>query len=779
MRRNGTALLLVFVALLVVVPAASGSGPFETGRSGTTRTVQWTMDGPGSLEFANTSLEPGEAVLAWTSVGFAWTAGAEYEVNGSLDAALDSEGAGLQLRADTRNHVAAGDFRDPAPWTFVDASSGRTTASWDPALEVGRLEHRSAPDQIQWDSLDSDANWNGIASSGSSSSQLTTVTFQQQEGAGMIQAEITTGPSPSAWAGALRTGAFDWSAYERLVVWVSAPDVSPFTVSFNVTALIGSVVQTTTAQPLAEGWQELMVDLTDLGAARASISQVTLRFNGGSLTREQFYLDDVRLLRAKRFNETAEVFQTIQKPNATSTAPGTARFSYNWTVGNVSGIAGIDSTLRVEGPSGTFEHVVSTTVAGPWSTVALDASRWFATPGPYVVRILVTYWVDTFLASNGTLHVDDVDLAFPGRANGSFRSRPIDLGGPAERQRLFWDGDVPAGTLVRLGVRTGNTSSPGDGSWSGWIESTEPGDTPLAGAARYVELEADLNTTNASLGPRLLGAGFEARIRRATGFVTTLPFAAGADFVSWRAFDAGWSGSSNGSISFSVSDDGAWTPIIPVADLRGIALGSAIRFRANLSTTERLGSPRLFWLALEYEVRGGSGAGQVLLDPLLLAAVAAGGVAYVGYAVVARRRFAVEDLFLVARDGRLILHNTNRLRADRDEDLFAGMLTAMSSFVKDTFKEERGGLRQFAVGGKQVLIERLDSVFLAAIYANRIPRWASRDLRALAEDLQAGFGDRLRRWSGSSEDLQDLRALTDRFVRKARYRRWPFPGRAA
>jgi len=184
-------------------------------------------------------------------------------------------------------------------------------------------------------------------------------------------------------------------------------------------------------------------------------------------------------------------------------------------------------------------------------------------------------------------------------------------------------------------------------------------------------------------------------------------------------------------------------------------------------------------MGLAFEVQVAGAFGQIVTDPVFLAVVASAALAYVAYVVLERRVYAVEDLFLVARDGRLILHNTSRLRADRDEDIFAGMLTAMSSFVKDTFKEEPGGLRQFAVGGKQVLIERVDSVFLAAIYANRVPRWAPKNLRALAEDLQRNFGERLRQWSGSSEDLQDLRALTDRFLRKTRYRHWPFPRGAA
>lgn len=778
MRWSHIALFLLLASVLAS-PVAVADGPFETNRTGTTRTIQWTTAGNGSLAFQDVELEAGQAVLAWRDAGFAWSRAGQIAANGTVDPALDATSGALELRADVRNHVLAGDFSAEVPWTFLNGTSGATTARWDAAVGEARFEHVSGPNQTRWDSLDSAADWNGIGSSGGSSSSLTTVTSGQKEGDGMIQAEVTTAPFPSAWAGALRTGAFNWSSYDRLLVWVLAPNVSPFTVAFNVTALIGPSVRATTAQPLREGWQELMFDLTELGPGLNTISQVTLRFNGGFLDNEVFYLDDVRLLRPKRFNETAETRQTIEKANATSSSRGIATLGYAWSVENASGISRIDSVVRVEGPSGTYEHTSSTSSAGAWRSVFLDVGDWFALPGSYVVRLQARYELDTYLGSNGTLRIDNVDLRFPGRQNGSFLSRSIDLGVRVERLGLSWNASLPAGTSTRVSFRTGNTSTAGDGTWSAWLDSTAPADRVLTGSARYAQVKLDLGTTNASVGPRLFGVAFDARSRTPIGSVTTLPFAAGADFVSWRGFDAGSAPGPAGSISFAVSADGNWTAIATGTDLRGLTLGTTIRLRSVLSSTDGLATPRLFWLSLVYEVEGGLGVGQFVVDPLVLVALASVGLAYAGYSFVTRRAYAVEDLFLVARDGRLILHSTNRLHADRDEDLFAGMLTAMSSFVKDTFKEERGGLRQFAVGGKQVLIERVDSVFLAAIYVNRVPRWAPKNLRALAEDLQSQFGDRLRHWSGSSEDLQDLRALTDRFLRKTRYRRGPFPGRAA
>ncbi len=149
-------------------------------------------------------------------------------------------------------------------------------------------------------------------------------------------------------------------------------------------------------------------------------------------------------------------------------------------------------------------------------------------------------------------------------------------------------------------------------------------------------------------------------------------------------------------------------------------------------------------------------------------------VAGLGYAVFefgVRRAFAIDDFFLIARDGRLMSHNTRRLLPDQDEDTLSGMLTAINSFVRDAWREENGHIRRMVFGGKTTLIERGTHVFLAAVYSGRVPRWATRDLKAFVGDLETHFGAAFQRWSGSPEDLQQLREVMGRFASHMRYSR--------
>jgi len=168
-------------------------------------------------------------------------------------------------------------------------------------------------------------------------------------------------------------------------------------------------------------------------------------------------------------------------------------------------------------------------------------------------------------------------------------------------------------------------------------------------------------------------------------------------------------------------------------------------------------------------VRPASLAIGAVLYPTLLVAIVLGAV-YSGYTVWSRRAFAVDDVFLISKEGRLMMHNTRRMRADRDEDILSAMLTAILSFLMDFDREESGDLRRFQLGGKTALLQRGPNAYLAAVYSGRVPRWSEKDLRRFMDDLERRFGKVFARWSGDPADLQGLKEFSDRFVSRLRYR---------
>jgi hypothetical protein len=78
--------------------------------------------------------------------------------------------------------------------------------------------------------------------------------------------------------------------------------------------------------------------------------------------------------------------------------------------------------------------------------------------------------------------------------SGQVAAAPFDCGNPARFGRLDFRADVPAGTGLRLDLRSGNSESP-DSTWSGWSGSPPPG--------RFVQWCARLQTSFPDLTPSL------------------------------------------------------------------------------------------------------------------------------------------------------------------------------------------------------------------------------------------------------------------------------------
>jgi hypothetical protein len=177
-----------------------------------------------------------------------------------------------------------------------------------------------------------------------------------------------------------------------------------------------------------------------------------------------------------------------------------------------------------------------------------------------------------------------------------------------------------------------------------------------------------------------------------------------------------------------------------------------------------------FSRTIRIHVRPATWVDLLIRDGFGAAFVALAVIGYAGYRFGVRRLFRIDDVFLISKDGRLLMHNTRRMRADRDEDILSGMLTAILAFLKDADPEENGELKRFEVGGKTTLVERGPHAYLAAIYSGRVPRWAGKDLQRFMASLEANFGQKFAEWSGDPDDLRGLKEFTGRFVSNFRYR---------
>lgn len=128
-------------------------------------------------------------------------------------------------------------------------------------------------------------------------------------------------------------------------------------------------------------------------------------------------------------------------------------------------------------------------------------------------------------------------------------------------------------------------------------------------------------------------------------------------------------------------------------------------------------------------------------------------------AAKAKKESVLEDAFLVYENGCLIAHHTRRLKPDYDHHIMTSMLTAIQSFVKDSFKDESDwDLKNISFGESQIVIERGKNFFLAAVYKGQFQEEFSEKMRKVIGDVEEKYGEELVAWNG---DLDTLRGTKD------------------
>ncbi|MGQ9587031.1 MAG: hypothetical protein ACUVT7_01420 [Thermoplasmata archaeon] len=124
----------------------------------------------------------------------------------------------------------------------------------------------------------------------------------------------------------------------------------------------------------------------------------------------------------------------------------------------------------------------------------------------------------------------------------------------------------------------------------------------------------------------------------------------------------------------------------------------------------------------------------------------------------------VDELFLMTPTGMLLKHYTRRLRPEQDEDILAGMLTAVQNFIRDSFDEAGGRLNEIRFENYDILISHSKNVVLAAIISTKKPEKLRNQLKIATADIEREFGEKLSKWTGDKRDLGDVDAIMNKFL---------------
>jgi hypothetical protein len=147
--------------------------------------------------------------------------------------------------------------------------------------------------------------------------------------------------------------------------------------------------------------------------------------------------------------------------------------------------------------------------------------------------------------------------------------------------------------------------------------------------------------------------------------------------------------------------------------------------------------------------------------PLVLLAA---GVA--GYFLASRipRPYALENIFLIHNDGRLVAHVSKEDNTNLDKDVVSAMFTAVQEFVKDSFQKGEVGLKKLEIGDKKVTIEKGQSAYLALIYSGWPAKETFESLPMLMRDVEERYKGRLEKWNGTVKTVRGVDKMLQEFM---------------
>src|SRR3990172_8031657 len=598
------AALLLLTGLSPLLPA--GGDPSFTSLSPMRTLAVWDLNDSNYSASPEIVIGGGNATLGTTAGSFLQDQDGDFIPNGTLDASLEIADDSIRLAGDPSNRVTDGDFSAGTNWTYANTS--RAVAAWDSTNLSGGMG--TGTPWRQEDSFDDGASsfrWTGVG--GGATCGILSDDPLHVEGAERVRCDYNNPGAQSNWAGASKdqAGTWDWSAYNRLAIWLNATNTSgsgnlTFYIYLDDTVILWSSAN----QSVGAGWENHVFDLTAFTAAGGDLSivnQVDIRFTNltGTAT---LYIDDLVLFNASAAEEAGTISQVVTKPATPPWTGGTLlQFSYNATA-----VANATAWLNVtRNGTAVWSQPLAPGLSG---SVYLDASAPFAAGGDHALAFNLTAIPFADRIADVRVSVDDVVLTAPNFRNGTYESLPIDAGTAVNWTAATWSATLNGTGTVAVDIRVGNTSSPGDATWTPW-NPTAPGPLPLT-KGRYLQYRASLATPNASRSVSLDSIQFDYIAHLPSGTVETLPLAP-AGIVNWEDFSAVIDTPPGTSLTFEFAlDGGSWNGLSNPMNLTGWG-GSSIVFRATLATTNGTLAPSLDALSIQYYHAGPLAA--ITLDP--------------------------------------------------------------------------------------------------------------------------------------------------------------------
>ncbi len=115
-------------------------------------------------------------------------------------------------------------------------------------------------------------------------------------------------------------------------------------------------------------------------------------------------------------------------------------------------------------------------------------------------------------------------------------------------------------------------------------------------------------------------------------------------------------------------------------------------------------------------------------------------------------------VFAVNKAGMLVA-DASPVDDDMDSDIFAGMLSAVQNFVRDSFDSsgtQGAGLGRLEYGDMKIIIEHGQNVFLTAVISGEEHQNMTNSLRLAMNDIEENYGHIISGWKGNMEEVEPI-----------------------
>jgi predicted ATPase len=133
----------------------------------------------------------------------------------------------------------------------------------------------------------------------------------------------------------------------------------------------------------------------------------------------------------------------------------------------------------------------------------------------------------------------------------------------------------------------------------------------------------------------------------------------------------------------------------------------------------------------------------------------------------------VEAVYLVEDTG-LSIREVQREETELDSDIFASMLSAVGSFVKDslsilTGEETRDALNRLGYGDYTILIESGRRANLVVILTGRENESLISDMGDMLSEVDSRYGSRLSEWNGDGDKVEGIEGILQTLITSGKY----------